>query len=104
MAEKMKNNVERSDGKGEAEVEESTLEKCGLSLEKLNLGPRKKLLVLSLGGLLCHRVYHDEASKYRHLDVAYGSFICIVEPKIIPNILEAIRELLFKKDKIALNK
>jgi hypothetical protein len=28
---------------------------CGLSLEKLNLGPRKKLLVLGLGGLLCHR-------------------------------------------------
>ncbi|KAF5953967.1 hypothetical protein HYC85_006823 [Camellia sinensis] len=29
----------------------------GLSLEKLNLGPRKKLLVLGLGGLLVHRVY-----------------------------------------------
>jgi len=32
----------------------------GLTLEKLNLGPRKKLLVLSLGGLLVHRVHARE--------------------------------------------
>ncbi|KAK4838245.1 hypothetical protein QYF36_012239 [Acer negundo] len=31
-----------------------------LSLMNLNLGPKKKLLVLSLGGLLCHRVFHKE--------------------------------------------
>lgn len=80
MAEKMKNKVERSGENGEAEVEESTLQKCGLSLEKLNLGPRKKLLVLSLGGLLCHRVHRDEASKipkYRYPDATYGSFMGI---------------------------
>jgi hypothetical protein len=33
---------------------------CGLSLGKLNLGHRKKLLVLGLGGLLCHRVYRRD--------------------------------------------
>ncbi|KAM7531643.1 hypothetical protein LguiB_035053 [Lonicera macranthoides] len=32
----------------------------GLTLEKLNLGPRKKLLVLSLGGLLVHRIHARE--------------------------------------------
>lgn len=32
----------------------------GLTLVKLNLGPRKKLLVLSLGGLLVHRVHAHE--------------------------------------------
>ncbi|KAI9154449.1 hypothetical protein LWI28_026461 [Acer negundo] len=31
-----------------------------LSLINLNLGPKKKLLVISLGGLLCHRVFHKE--------------------------------------------
>ncbi|VVA35580.1 PREDICTED: ubiquitin domain-containing [Prunus dulcis] len=49
MSEKLKGKVERS-GNSSSEAKE-----CGLPLEKLNLGPRKKLLVLSLGGLLCHR-------------------------------------------------
>ena len=50
---------------------------CGLSLERLSLGQRKKkLLVLSLGGMLCHRVYrYDKSSvpKFRVPDTSYGS-------------------------------
>ncbi|KAM3341307.1 hypothetical protein P3S68_028942 [Capsicum galapagoense] len=30
-----------------------------LPLEKLYLGPKKKLLVINLGGLLCHRVHRQ---------------------------------------------
>ncbi|KAF2289773.1 hypothetical protein GH714_038558 [Hevea brasiliensis] len=40
--------------------------------------PRKKLLVLSLGGLLCHRVcrrYPSSVPKYRIADAAYGSIL-----------------------------
>lgn len=32
----------------------------GFSLEKLNLGPRKKLLVLGLGGVLVHRLHRRD--------------------------------------------
>lgn len=49
----------------------------GLSLDKLNLGPKKKLLVLCLGGLLVHRVHIKNKSTVRGLrpDVAYGRFL-----------------------------
>ncbi|KAG5556679.1 hypothetical protein RHGRI_007071 [Rhododendron griersonianum] len=44
----------------------------GFSLEKLNLGPRKKLLVLGLGGLLVHRLHRRDqktnAQYYRRPD------------------------------------
>ena len=58
--------------------EEEDLVDFGLALEKLTLGPRKKLLVLSLGGLLCHRVFRHDKSKiprYRDPDTSYGSFL-----------------------------
>lgn len=58
--------------------EEDTGDDCGLALDKLNLGPRKKLLVLGLGGLLCHRVYRRVKSNipvYRRHDASYGSFL-----------------------------
>lgn len=50
-----------------------------LSLEKLSLEvPKKKLLVLCLGGLLCHRVCIRRGSgnvqTNRRPDAAYGSF------------------------------
>ncbi|KAB2631021.1 hypothetical protein D8674_008540 [Pyrus ussuriensis x Pyrus communis] len=70
MAEKMKNKTKHC-------------RKMWLLLEKLNLGPRKKLFVLSLGGLLWHRVHCDEASKipkYRHPDAAYESFMVYKGP------------------------
>ncbi|KAK4837740.1 hypothetical protein QYF36_008046 [Acer negundo] len=44
-------NESDSDSEKGLEEEDST----GLSLTKLNLSPKKKLVVLSLGGLLCHR-------------------------------------------------
>ncbi|PQP98153.1 uncharacterized protein Pyn_04067 [Prunus yedoensis var. nudiflora] len=71
MSEKLKGKVECS-GNNSSEAKE-----CSLPLEKLNLGPRKKLLVLSLGGLLCHRVHRYERAKipsFRYVDASYGSF------------------------------
>lgn len=50
----------------------------GLSLQKLNLGPRKKLLVFSLNGCLIHRVYrHDKANipSDRSPDGTYGKHL-----------------------------
>lgn len=47
-----------------------------LSLEKLNLGPKKKLLVLCLGGLLVDRVHkrHSASVKGRRPDLVSGKF------------------------------
>ncbi|KAK1589302.1 hypothetical protein Q3G72_032536 [Acer saccharum] len=48
-----------------------------LSLMNLNLGPKKKLLVLSLGGLLCHRVFHKEKTTVpirRKPDAVIGNY------------------------------
>ena len=58
------------------------LKDCGLSLERLKLGPlnRKKLIVLSLGGLLCHRVYRNDKSDRpanRAPDLVYGKHLGI---------------------------
>lgn len=56
----------------------------GLSLEKLNLQPRKKLLVLSLNGLLLYRVYRKNKDKFpttRNPDGRFasqlGSILCL---------------------------
>lgn len=51
----------------------------GLSLEKLNLGPQKKLLILCLGGLLVNRVHLRDKATVRGLrpDVVYGKFLGI---------------------------
>ncbi|KAE8098462.1 hypothetical protein FH972_016523 [Carpinus fangiana] len=55
---------------------------CRYSLEKLNLGPRKKLLVLGLGGLLCHRVYRRDRSRttFGKPDASYGNFFVYKRP------------------------
>lgn len=49
----------------------------GLSLEKLNLGPQKKLLILCLGGLLVNRVHLKDKATVRGLrpDLVYGKFL-----------------------------
>jgi hypothetical protein len=50
----------------------------GLAPKKLSPGPRKKLLVLSLGGLLCQRVCRREVHnipRFRHPDASYGSIL-----------------------------
>ncbi|KAL6133562.1 hypothetical protein ACLB2K_065797 [Fragaria x ananassa] len=63
----------------DAEESKSTVDDLALPLEKLNLGPekKKKLLVIGLGGLLCHRVYRTEKlhiPKHRRPDAAYGNY------------------------------
>ncbi|KAJ4832894.1 hypothetical protein Tsubulata_026354 [Turnera subulata] len=55
----------------------------GLSLEKLNLGPKKKLLILCLGGLLCHRLCRKRGAiipRNRTPDTSYGSFLVYKRP------------------------
>ncbi|KAK9290082.1 hypothetical protein L1049_008246 [Liquidambar formosana] len=67
----------------DSEDEEDAGNDCGLSLEKLNLGPRKKLLVLCLGGFLNHRVYHHDKPnipKYRPPDASYDSYLVYKRP------------------------
>ncbi|KAL5809700.1 hypothetical protein ACOSQ3_030391 [Xanthoceras sorbifolium] len=80
MARNMKNKAvcyDHSDG-------EEDVEYCpSLSLTKLNLGPRKKLIVIGLGGLLCHRICRKEKSTvpvYRSPDAAYGSYTVYRRP------------------------
>ncbi|XP_024190233.1 uncharacterized protein LOC112194220 [Rosa chinensis] len=82
MAEKNKSKVVCSDDDhSDAEESKKTLDDLTLPLEKLNLGPekkkKKKLLVIGLGGLLCHRVYRTEKiyiPNYRRPDAAYGNY------------------------------
>ncbi|KAG8374163.1 hypothetical protein BUALT_Bualt11G0102300 [Buddleja alternifolia] len=54
----------------------------GLSLDKLNLGPKKKLLVLCLGGLLVDRVHVRDKKSVRGLrpDAVYGKFLVFKRP------------------------
>lgn len=63
------------DSEPESDSEPET--ELGLSLEKLNLGPKKKLLILCLGGLLVHRVHIRDMATVRGLrpDVVYGKFL-----------------------------
>ncbi|MQL67703.1 hypothetical protein F6Q10_35430, partial [Streptomyces vinaceus] len=53
-----------------------------LPLEKLNLGPKKKLLVLNLGGLLVDRVHRRHESAVRRFtpDLAHGNFLVFKRP------------------------
>ncbi|KAJ7976043.1 NLI interacting factor-like phosphatase [Quillaja saponaria] len=84
MAGKEKNKAVCVSESDQEEVEISS----GLSLERLNLRstattPKKKLLVLSLGGLLCHRVYRYkkcDIPKFRHPDARYGSYLVYKRP------------------------
>ncbi|XP_069145150.1 uncharacterized protein [Solanum lycopersicum] len=52
------------------------------SLEKLNLGPKKKLLVLNLGGLLVDRVHRRNESTVRRYtpDLSHGNFLVFKRP------------------------
>ncbi|KAL3623376.1 hypothetical protein CASFOL_032192 [Castilleja foliolosa] len=70
-----------SDESSEDDEKESEID-LGLSLDKLNLGPKKKLLVLCLGGLLVHRVHVRDRHSVRGLspDVVYGNFLVFKRP------------------------
>ncbi|XP_009353020.2 probable C-terminal domain small phosphatase [Pyrus x bretschneideri] len=62
---------------------EDTGSDCGLSLEKLNIGSRKKLVIFSLNGLIVHRVYiHNktEIPSNRTPDGTYGSYLVFKRP------------------------
>jgi hypothetical protein len=63
----------------QSDVEEVAGQNLHMALEKSNLvGPRKKLLVLGLGGLLCHRVCKRNVSdipRSRYPDAFYGSIL-----------------------------
>lgn len=79
-SEKLKGKLDTSDNEEEKGL--SIKEQGLLSLEKLNLGPRKKLIILSLGGLLCDRICKRETSKiptFRHPDASYGSMLGFVK-------------------------
>lgn len=56
---------------GEHEKQDSATE-LTLPLEKLNLGPRKKLLVMNLNGLLMHRVPYRNLQYIRAPNGVYG--------------------------------
>ncbi|XP_051148265.1 uncharacterized FCP1 homology domain-containing protein C1271.03c [Andrographis paniculata] len=62
--------------------EAATDDDLGLSLDKLSLGPKKKLLVLCFGGLLVHRVHVRDKRTVRGLraDVVYGKFLVFKRP------------------------
>lgn len=63
--------------------EKDTGEDCGLSLEKLSLGPKKKLLILCLGGLLFHKVFRYDRHKIpksRRSDTTFGNFLVYKRP------------------------
>lgn len=55
--------------------EEKTDVSLDISLEKLNLGPKKKLLVIALGGLLVHRQHvREKIPPNIRPDVYHGNF------------------------------
>ncbi|KAL4560419.1 hypothetical protein LXL04_032570 [Taraxacum kok-saghyz] len=63
----------------EEEKESETGIDLGISLEKLSLGPKKKLLIIPLGGFIVHRAHVRNRSalpkdRRRRHDVCYGQF------------------------------
>ncbi|KAL0347113.1 UNVERIFIED_CONTAM: hypothetical protein Scaly_1727300 [Sesamum calycinum] len=80
MAEKSKLKNVISDESSDDEKQPAT--DLDLPLDKLNLGPKKKLLVLCLGGLLVHRVHVRDKASVRGLrpDVIHGKFLVFKRP------------------------
>ncbi|CAN6719811.1 unnamed protein product [Malus baccata var. baccata] len=69
---------EVDDDDGDDDCNEDTGSDCGLSLEKLYIGSRKKLVIFSLNGLLVHRVIRYNRAKIpsnRTPDGTYGSYL-----------------------------
>ncbi|XP_048236319.1 uncharacterized protein LOC125371384 [Ricinus communis] len=65
----------------EVEEEEEDEDPIGISLHKLNLGPKKKLLVLSLG-VLCQKIraFKKDRPKNCSPDATYGSILVYKRP------------------------
>ncbi|XP_027349188.1 uncharacterized protein LOC113860857 [Abrus precatorius] len=75
-------NVDYSECEDGDHVQDSETE-LDLPLEKLNLGPRKKLLVMNLNGLLLYRVNRrnkQEIPKSPRADGRYGNFLVFKRP------------------------
>lgn len=77
MAEKIRKLKNKSVCSDNSDGKQDAGDDCRQSLEKLNLRPRKKLLVLDVGGLLCHRVHRRDKSRIqpsRNPDAPDGNF------------------------------
>ncbi|EXC33911.1 hypothetical protein L484_012801 [Morus notabilis] len=73
----------KCENNSDEEKDSISLKDLGFSLEKLNLGPKKKLLVLGFGGFLCHRVFRYDQPKiptFRRPDAAYGNNLVYIRP------------------------
>ncbi|XP_050910458.1 uncharacterized protein LOC127125701 isoform X1 [Lathyrus oleraceus] len=73
-----------SDSEDDYDDEKDTQEpELDLSLEKLNLGPKKKLLIMNLNGFLLHRVHVRDTKgipKSRTADYKYRYFLLFKRP------------------------
>ncbi|KAL2345168.1 hypothetical protein Fmac_006453 [Flemingia macrophylla] len=71
--------IKFSDSEDEYDYEsDDSAKELALPLEKLNLGPKKKLLVMNLNGLLLHRVHRADKSKIansREVDGRYRNYL-----------------------------
>ncbi|XP_070037219.1 uncharacterized protein [Nicotiana tomentosiformis] len=79
---KLKSVVSDSDSSDNENETKDTGKNLDLPLEKLNLGPKKKLLVLNLGGLLVDRVHRRNESAVRRYtpDLVHGNFLVFKRP------------------------
>ncbi|KAL3839752.1 hypothetical protein ACJIZ3_024343 [Penstemon smallii] len=77
--EKLKNVISDNEGSDDEKDSGNDLD---LPLDKLNLGPKKKLIVLCLGGLLVNRVHLRDKATVRGLrpDIVYGKFLVFKRP------------------------
>ncbi|RDY05062.1 hypothetical protein CR513_11138, partial [Mucuna pruriens] len=83
MAGKNKKCIKFSDSEDDEYEAEDSGTVLDLPLEKLNIGPRKKLLVMNCNGLLLHRVHlsvKNEIPKFRPADGHYRSFLVFKRP------------------------
>lgn len=80
----IKNVVVANDGSPSShEEEDETKFELGISLEKLALGPKKKLLVIPLAGIIVHRAHLSNPAaipKNRRPDFSYGKFLVYKRP------------------------
>ncbi|TQD94055.1 hypothetical protein C1H46_020250 [Malus baccata] len=78
-----KNKQQYDSDDGDDDGNEDTGSDCGLSLEKLNIGSRKKLVIFSLNGFIVHRVSIHNQTKIpsnRTPDGTYGSYLVFKRP------------------------
>ncbi|KAL8214510.1 hypothetical protein R6Q57_003959 [Mikania cordata] len=75
--------VVASDGSEEQKDEKETGIDSGISLDRLNIGSKKKLLVLPLRGIIVHRAHRSRPEtilRNRRPDFCYGKFLVYKRP------------------------